>query len=216
MRRCEMQGGYRGHELTEMRQAEPGGNAGGTLPGGLACRASRPNRRPAACGELPFLIQRDGTWLYRGSPIGRKELVCLFSSVLTRDPEGDYWLETPVERGRIQVEDTPWVAVELDWGRCRSLREQCLTFRTNVDQVVTAGPDHPIRVAHNALTCEPIPYVHIRDGEGALPIEARIGRAVYYELVALAVPGCVGGRKQLGVWSRGVFFPLGDLPAGDR
>jgi hypothetical protein len=174
--------------------------------------------RPARteCGELPFLIKRDGSWLYRGSVIGRKELVCLFSSVLKRDAAGDYWLETPVERGRIQVEETPWVAVELNWGCCGQGPGQCLTFRTNVDEVVTAGPDHPIRVAHNALTSEPTPYILVRQGEGQLPLEARIGRAVYYELVALAVPGCNNGRKCLGVWSSNVFFPLGDLPACGR
>jgi hypothetical protein len=199
-----------------MRQAEASFELENKPPvPGFACAAARPRRVPVECGDLPFVIQRDGTWLYRGSPIGRKELVCLFSSVLKRDPRGEFWLETPAERGRIQVEDTPWVAVELDWTRCGSGRQQCLTFRTNVDQVVTAGPDHPIRVAHNALTCEPIPYIHIRDGMGDKPLEARIGRAVYYELVALAVPGCVCGRKQLGVWSSGMFFPLGDLPAGD-
>jgi hypothetical protein len=182
--------------------------------------AAKPHRVPTECGDLPFLIKRDGTWLYRGSPIGRKELVCLFSSVLKRDAAGEYWLETPAERGRIQVEDTPWVAVELDWTRCGSGRNQCLTFRTNVDQIVTAGPEHPLRVAHNALTCEPTPYIQIRTGQAGdavpgKPLEARIGRAVYYELVALAVPGCSGGRKCLGVWSSGIFFPLGDLPACD-
>jgi len=177
--------------------------------------SERPCRRPVECGDLPFLIKRDGTWLYRGSPIGRKELVCLFSGVLRRDAEGDFWLQTPAERGRIQVEDTPWVAVELTWSRCCSGRRQCLTFRTNVDQIVTAGPEHQLRVSHNAITCEPTPYIHIRDGDGAFPLEARISRAVYYELVALAVPGCCHGRKCLGVWSDGQFFPLGDLPACD-
>jgi len=172
----------------------------------------RPRRAPAEQGDLPFLIKRDGTWLYRGSPIERKELVCLFSSVLRRDPAGDYWLETPAERGRIQVEDSPWVAVELEWTRCGSGSHQCLTFRTNVDQVITAGPDNPIRVAHNAVTCEPTPYLLVRPGNGGPPLEARISRPVYYELVALAVPGCCAGRKKLGVWSCGVFFPLGDLP----
>jgi hypothetical protein len=175
--------------------------------------AFRATRQRAECGDMPFLIKRDGTWLFRGSPIGRKELVCLFSSVLTRDDTGAYWLETPVERGRIQVEDTPWIAVELDWKKCGSGRDQCLSFRTNVDQVVTASAGHPIRVSHNALTCEPTPYIHIRDGAGAHSLEARISRSVYYELVAIAEPGCVGGCKKLGVWSCGVFFPLGDLPS---
>ena len=176
---------------------------------------ARPKRVQNECGDMPFLIQRDGTWLYRGSPIGRKELVCLFSSVMTRDAAGDYWLETPVERGRIQVEDAPWIAIEMDWKRCGSGRNQCLSFRTNVDQVVTAGPDHPIRIAHNALTCEPIPYIEIRAGNGGPPLEARIARPVYYELVAIAVPGCVQGCQKLGVWSCGTFFPLGDLPASN-
>src|SRR2546423_14848362 len=65
----------------------------------------KPRRTPVECGDLPFLIRRDGNWLYRGSPIGRKELICLFASVLKRDADGSFWLETPVERGRIDVED---------------------------------------------------------------------------------------------------------------
>jgi len=163
-------------------------------------------------GDLPFVIKRDGTWLYRGTPILRKELVCLFSGILKRDLEGIFWLETPVERGRIQVEDSPFIAVELDWTRCGQGRKQCLTFRTNIDQVITADTEHPIRVAHDVITCEPTPYLQIKPGEGHYPVEARISRAVYYELVAIAVPGLVHGVKKLGVWSQGIFFALGDLP----
>ncbi len=166
--------------------------------------------QPVECGDLPFLIRRDGTWLYRGSPIGRKELVCLFASVLKRDEEGDFWLETPAERGRIEVEDAPFLAVELDWAGCG--RDQVLTFRTNVDELITAGPEHPIRIAHDLLTCEPTPYLLVRPGAGRLNIEARISRAVYYELVALAEPGELQGRRVLGVWSSRCFFTLGDLP----
>lgn len=162
------------------------------------------------CGALPFLIKRDGTWLYKGTPINRKAMVCLFSTVLTREPDGRYLLETPVERGWIDVEDVPFVAVELNWSGHG--REQTLTFRTNVDQCVTAGPEHPIRIGHDLLGCEPTPYLHVRDGKGDTSIEARINRATYYELVALAEPGVVGGRKVLGVWSQRRFFSLGDLP----
>ncbi len=162
---------------------------------------------------MPFLIKRDGTWLYRGTPISRKELVCLFSGVLKREADGSFWLETPAERGRIEVEDAPFVAVELHW--CGNERDQVLSFRTNIDQMITAGPEHPIRVAHDLLTCEPTPYLHVRNGSGAAPVEARINRAVYYELVALAVPGMVRGRRVLGVWSSGAFFSLGDLPSGE-
>ncbi|MBV8094847.1 MAG: DUF1285 domain-containing protein [Acetobacteraceae bacterium] len=189
---------------------------------GTTDRAGRPpladqgphgsKRRRADLDNLPFLIRRDGTWLYRGSPISRKELVCLFASVLRRESDGTWWLETPAERGRIDVEDAPFVVQELDWAG--SGREQRLSFRTNVDQVVTAGPDHPIRVAHNILNCEPTPYVLIRPGAGRFGVEARISRPVYYELVALAVPEWVGCKRMLGVWSNGKFFPLGELAPG--
>ena len=186
----------------------------GSASTGTASRiAQRPQRVPIDCGDLPFLIKRDGTWLYRGTPIGRKELVCLFASVLKREPDGSFWLETPAERGRIDVEDAPFTAVELDW--TGDARRQVLSFRTNVDQVVTAGPEHPIRIAHDILTCEPTPYIRIRPGDGAFAIEARISRPVYYELAALGVPEWVGCRRMLGVWSRGLFFPLGEMPSGE-
>jgi hypothetical protein len=167
-------------------------------------------RSAVDCGQLPFLIKRDGTWLYKGSPIGRKAMVCLFASVLKREEDGRYFLETPAERGWIEVEDAPFVAVEMDWKG--EGREQVLCFRTNTDQCVVAGPEHPIRIAHDLLSCEPTPYLHMRAGRGRYNVEARISRSVYYELVALAEPGELRGRKVLGVWSRGAFFSLGDLP----
>nr|WP_244455144.1 DUF1285 domain-containing protein [Gluconacetobacter diazotrophicus] len=166
---------------------------------------------------MPFLVQRDGTWLYRGTPIRRKPMVCLFASVLTRDAEGAYWMQTPTERGTITVEDAPFVAVELHWAGCG--RSQVLSFRTNVDLVVCAGPEHPIQADWNVPCAEcgsgPVPYLHVRDGDGAFPIQARIARAVYYELAALAVPGVCCGVPCLGVWSRNVFFPLSRLPTPD-
>jgi len=189
----------------------PGG-AGNPLPD-LFPPLSPSGRQPVECGDLPFVIRRDGVWLYRGSAIERKEMVCLFASVLRRDAEGGWWLRTPAERGRIAVEDAPFIAVELDW--TGDGPTQVLSFRTNIDQVVTAGPDHPLRVQYDPTGEEPTPYIVVRAGDGAHPIEARVNRATYYELVALAVPEQVDGRDMLGVWSRGVFFPLGDLPVDD-
>ncbi|HVZ07779.1 DUF1285 domain-containing protein [Rhodopila sp.] len=191
---------------------------GGGLEAGLAGCTGRLDgqavrRAPVECGDLPFLIKRDGTWLYRGSPINRKELVCLFASVLRREEDGSWWLQTPAERGRIEVEDAPFVAVELDW--CGEGHDQVLSFRTNVDQIIAAGPEHPIRIAHDILTCEPTPYLLVRPGAGHWGVEARINRATYYELVALAEPGIVNGRRVLGVWSQGRFFTLGDMPSNE-
>jgi hypothetical protein len=166
------------------------------------------------CGDFAIRIGRDGTWHYRGSPIGRKELVCLFASVLKREADGSYVLETPVERGRIEVEDAPFVAVEMFWRDCADpfvpnpTPRQCLTFRTNLDEMVTADSHHPIRVAVDPKSREPRPYITVRPG-----LEARISRAVFYEMVALAQPETVEGRTVLGVWSEGVFFPIDEAPA---
>lgn len=144
-------------------------------------------------------ILKDGTWLYGGTPIRRANMVKLFSSVLKKDKKGDYWLETPYEKGRITVEDVPFTAVELEVkGRGKA---QNLSFRTNVDQWVTAGPGNPIRVETNKKTGEPSPYIHVRDG-----LEARIARPVFYELVHIAVPD---KKSVYGIWSRKTFFPLG-------
>ncbi len=169
------------------------------------------SRAKMECGDYAIRIARDGTWHYRGSPINRKPLVCLFASVLKRGEDGSFWLETPAERGRIEVEDAPFIAVELFWRDCdcgHAMPRQCLAFRTNLDEIVTASADHPIRVALDPRTREPRPYVTVRPG-----LEARISRAVFYELVALSQPETVDGRTMLGVWSEGVFFPIDEAPS---
>jgi hypothetical protein len=195
---------------TMMPQAVPvvpaaGGHGGRPAP-------TRGPKRDA--GDFGIRIARDGTWYYQGSPIGRKELVCLFASVLKREPDGTYVLETPVERGRIEVEDAPFVAVEMVWKDCDcgdgGAPRQCLAFRTNLDEIVTADAEHPITVHLDPRTREPRPYVTVRPG-----LEAKINRAVFYEMVALAQREVVDGREMLGVWSEGVFFPIDEACALD-
>ncbi len=168
--------------------------------------AAKPAPRRVDCGDMPFVIRRDGTWLYQGSPIGRKELVCLFASVLKREADGGYVLETPAERGRIVVEDAPFLAVEMHWRGVG--HDQVLSFRTNCDDIFEAGPDHPIRREQAGPDVAPALYVTVRPG-----LEARISRAVYYELVALGVPDAIDGVAIIGVWSNGAFFPLGETGA---
>jgi hypothetical protein len=149
-------------------------------------------------------IARDGTWFYHGSPIGRTALVKLFASVLSRDEAGDYWLITPAERGRIAVEDSPFLAVEVKTeGEGEA---QSLSFRTNLDEWVTASPDHPVRLSPCSEDT-PVPYILVRDR-----LEARVTRAIFYELVALAVERPALHGTELGVWSKGVFFSLGTVP----
>tara|TARA_A100001037_G_scaffold285539_1_gene292972 strand:- start:1320 stop:1907 length:588 start_codon:yes stop_codon:yes gene_type:complete len=155
-------------------------------------------------GDIDMRIARDGTWYFQGSPIQRKKLVRLFASVLTRDEAGDFWLQTPAERCRITVDDAPFLAVEMVVENVGV--NQSLTFRTNVDDIVIAGPNNPIRVGAVKKTGEPLPYICVRDG-----IEALITRAVFYDLVELGIAKSKKGTTALGVWSEGVFFCLGNL-----
>ena len=167
-----------------------------------------------ACDDEAYDIRiaADGTWYYCGSPINRLGLVKLFASVLRRDAAGDHWLITPAERGRIRVDDAPFVAVGLV--REGAGRDQRLTFTTNLGETVVAGPDHPITVREDPGGGGPRPYVSVRGGmrtrdtqeHGGRPqdIEALISRPVYYELVNDAIEDQGG----LGVWSQGAFFPL--------
>ena len=147
-------------------------------------------------------IARDGTWFYRGSPIARLPLVKLFASVLRREADGRYWLVTPAERGRIEVEDVPFLAVALTVEG--DGRKQQLIFRTNLDDIVTAGPDNPLRV-ETTVSGEPAPYILVRDN-----LEARIGHPAFYDLVELGKEEWVEDATQFGVWSGDEFFRLGE------
>jgi len=148
---------------------------------------------PQHCGDIDILIRSDGVWMHDGSPIGRAELVRLFSTVLRKDPDG-YHLVTPVEKLKIKVEDLPFRAVTMQ------AADGVLGFTTDVGDKVEAGADHPIIVETDAETGEPAPRLHVR-----ADLWARITRPVFYELVEQAEG--VDGR--LMVRSGGETFSLG-------
>ena len=181
----------------------PSGGAGTDSP--AHATGTRPD--PIIHDDLNMRIGRDGTWFYHGSPIARKPMVKLFASVLSRDEDGVYWLTTPVEKGRVEVDDAPFLAVGLEVGGAG--RNQVLRFRTNIDDEVTADADHPIRVALDPASREPAPYLLVRGR-----LEALINRSVFYELVGLGVEQIIEGETLFGLWSAGHFFPLGNLGDG--
>lgn len=155
---------------------------------------------PPFCGDLDMEIRRDGTWFYLGTPIGRHALVKLFSSIIRRDGD-DYFLVTPVEKVGIRVVDAPFVAVDANASGAGC--DQSIRFTTNVEDEVTAGPDHPIRVARDPETGEPSPYVHIRAN-----LEALIDRKTFYRLIELGAHEQRDGESWFGLWSGGQFFPI--------
>ena len=195
----------------EIKQTDPSPNtsADASLTENTDSRNSSPvlppprSKRPVIDhGDLEMRIARDGVWYYRGSPIARPALVNLFASVLRREPDGSFWLITPAERGRIEVEDAPFLAVALTVEGAG--RDQQLIFRTNLDEFVTAGPERPLRV-ETAENGEPAPYILVRER-----LEAKIVRPVFYELAELGTEEKIEGAVQFGVWSKGAFFRLGE------
>lgn len=155
---------------------------------------------PTHCGDSEMRIARDGTWFHQGSPIGRKAMVQLFSSILRREADGGYVLVTPAEKLDIMVEDAPYVAVEVKSEGEGATRR--LAFRLNTDEIVIAGADHPVQVL--LYDDGPHPYVRVR-GEGRRALDALINRSVYYELVNMALDE---GADPPALWSDGQMFRL--------
>ena len=156
---------------------------------------------PPFCGDLDMEIRADGTWFYLGTPIGRMPLVHLFSTVLRRDEDGKTYLVTPVEKVGIRVVDAPFIAVEMN--ASGEGDERVLTFRTNVGDVVEAGPEHPLRFVDEPATGGLKPYLHVRGR-----LDALVARPVMYELAAIGETRTIGGAAMFGVYSRGVFFSI--------
>ena len=156
---------------------------------------------PPFCGDIDMEIRADGTWFYMGTPIGRAPLVRLFSTVLRKDEDGKTYLVTPVERVGIRIEDAPFVAVEMNVAG--SGAGQVITFRTNVGDVVEAGPDNPLRFVDEAETGGLKPYVLVRGR-----LEALVGRPVMYELVNHGEEIDVDGVAMFCVRSHGEIYPI--------
>jgi hypothetical protein len=156
---------------------------------------------PDYCGELDMVIKGDGTWFYLGTPIGRQRLVDLFATVLRKDEDGETYLVTPVERIKIQVEDAHFIAVEMN--AKGEGDDQVLTFRTNVGDVVEAGPDHPLRFVTVEENDGIKPYLSVRGR-----LEALLARPVMYELISHGEEIELDGHKMFGVRSKGTVFPI--------
>jgi len=154
---------------------------------------------PAHCGDSEMRIAADGTWFHQGSPIGRKEMVRLFSTILRREPDGSFVLVTPVEKLSIEVEDAPFIAVEMTSEGAE--RDRRIAFRLNTGDLILADADHRLSIGGTAE--EPRPYLHVRGG-----LEALIARPVYYELARIAIDEQKHPDDPPGLWSCGERFVL--------
>lgn len=151
---------------------------------------------PAKTGHSHMRIAQDGRWFHEGSEITRETMIRLFSSILRREADGRYWLVTPAEKLEIEVEETPFIAVEVKSDGAG--KDRHLAFRLNTGDLIIAGPNH--RLSFGEKDQSPSPRLHVRGG-----MEARIERAAYYALADWAIEEAA---IPVGLWSDGIFFPM--------
>lgn len=157
---------------------------------------------PELSGKMDLRINRHGQWIHKGEPLGREAIVKLFSTILRREEDGQYYLLTPVEKWQIQVEDTPLLAHSLevtDTGE-----QQIITLTTNVGETLEVGNDHPLEIGHYEGSEQPRPLIRVRHG-----VDARLVTAAYYDLAEHVVEQTVDGKPVLGVFSNGNFYKIG-------
>jgi hypothetical protein len=152
---------------------------------------------PDFCGDIDIQIKHDGSWLYMGTPIGRKPLVKLFASVLKKEKE-KYYLVTPVEKVGIQVEDVPFVITQWD------KQDQHLLLTTQTNDSVVVGDSNPVKLMHDKKTEALLPYVNVRRN-----LWARLHQNVYYQLVEIAETDVNNGINSLKLSSGEYSFDLG-------
>jgi hypothetical protein len=145
---------------------------------------------PADTADSHLRIAANGTWYHRGEPITRPAMVRAFASLLTRDDDGRHWLVTPECRQSVEVDDAAFVAVEM------RAETDALVFRLNTDELVIAGPGHPLRAVGDPQV--PAIYLTVRRG-----CEARLNRSTWLQLAEHAL--AAGG---LTVGSQGATFTL--------
>ncbi|BBB13374.1 hypothetical protein SPYCA_2632 [Sphingopyxis sp. FD7] len=157
---------------------------------------------PERTGDSAMEIRADGSWYHEGGRINRPAMVKLFSTILRREADGSHVLVTPAEKLVIAVEDTPFRAVEMKSEGAGATRK--LIFRLDTDDLILAGADHPLSFGRDPD--HPDPRLHVRGAIGN-GLEARIDRALYYELADIAL---AEGGDPIAIWSNGAQFPLVD------
>ena len=155
---------------------------------------------PPFCGDIDMTISKSGKWYYMGSEIKRPAMVKLFSGILRLESDNSYYLVTPVEKVRIQVEDAPFVAVAITKEQSEGMN--IVTFRTNLNDEIVLSKENPLSIEIKKND-EPSPYITVRNN-----LRALISRSVFYELVDLAETIPIDGVPYLAVKSQGEIFKI--------
>ena len=158
---------------------------------------------PPFCGDIDLKILRDGRWMYMGTEIKRPAMVRLFSTILRLDSDGEYYLVTPVEKVRIQVEDTPFLIVSMD--KLKKENKTSLIFYTSLQDEIILTKKNPISIEVNDKN-EPSPYILVRNN-----LRGLISRSVYYELIEYAQERIIEDKNFLTIESNNEIFKMFEI-----
>jgi uncharacterized protein len=97
---------------------------------------------PQLNGDIPIRIDAQGTWYHEGGKIERESLVRLFASILRREEDGEYYLVTPSEKWRINVESHPLLVTDIEVLEVAGV--QVLEATLNTGRRIVVSEQHPL------------------------------------------------------------------------
>lgn len=189
------------------------------------------NWHPEQTIDMDLVIKANGEWWHEGSPVTRQSLVDLFATVLwIEDSDGktEYFLKSPEQKLRIQVEDVPLFINDV--GIVQEEGVSWLEFTTSTGDVVRLDESHPITlrtyhpdtaykqksdfqdtnklgVNNKETTTQAVeqvrPYMLVRNGLMAL-----IGRNAFYHLTEIGELAEQDGEVVLTLMSGGKSYAL--------
>ena len=162
------------------------------------------NWHPEQVTDMDLTIKANGEWWHEGGHMTRQSLVSLFATILWKEENNgavEYFLKTPVQKLRIQVEDAPLLINDV--GIIEGQGKNWLEFTTSTGDVVRLDDEHPISLRAYTMkdsddnshsdksknkegnkstesSTQIRPYMMVRNG-----LEALIGRNAFYHLTEI-------------------------------
>jgi len=131
---------------------------------------------PPLSGDIPIVITADGTWYHDGGKIERESLVRLFASILRREEDGHYYLVTPGEKWRIEVELHPLMVTDVEVSGEGDI--PVIQAVLNTGKKVFINEEHPLFLEPAVGDIAAIKLPH--------GLSALFTRAAWYRLVEMA------------------------------
>lgn len=156
---------------------------------------------PPLSGDMDLIVKNDGSWIHEGRTITRQGLLRTFSRILKREDD-HYFLVTPAEKWRIQVESAPFFIVSMQVENPG--KSQVITMASNTDNLISLNAEHPLWVEYDS-ELNPTPYILVRQN-----LHGLISRNVYNELCELVETVTTDSKTVWQIRSNNSVFLLGE------